>query len=182
MSVIVNVRGACGAGKSTLVKTVLDEETMKHGFMKKIESPGRRKPIGYVVGNLFVPGHYEIQNGGLDTIGDLERAHFWIREFFRKGFSVLFEGMNQKRDDRYLEGIRNDLAVVFVDIPIETCREGFAAKGQRRKQDYVKDTWGKARREQFRLRELGLRCFSEDTREKALERVRDILAHGRIGE
>ena len=152
---IVNVRGACGAGKSTLVKNVIPK-----GAAEKMFLPERKKPVGYIMKkqNLFVPGHYEIQNGGLDTIGDLDLAHRLIDEFAAKDFNVLFEGMNQKRDYGWIHKNKGKLVVVFLQPPLKACEKSFAAKGQSRSVDYVGQTWRKAKREITLFREMGVRC------------------------
>lgn len=180
MSTIVNVRGACGAGKSTLVKTILEDcRYAERPPSVWHYAPGRRKPMGYEMPehDLFVPGHYEIRNGGLDTIGDLRAAHAQIDRFASTGRNVLFEGMNQK-DDLY-EMSRLDavyrLRIVFLDLSLEDCRDGFAGKGQSRKEDYVLKTWQKARREIQWFQENHFSVETCGSREGALELVRTLL-------
>lgn len=152
MSIVINVRGACGAGKSTLVKNLLNElEFHDRPPCEWVHAPRRRKPVGYLFPekDLFVPGHYEIQNGGLDTIGDLNSAYRLIHKYVVLNRNVLFEGMNNRADEPHLSKLRDyaSLSVVFLDRTAEECEEGFRTKGQKRNIEYVQATWRKAQRE-----------------------------------
>jgi hypothetical protein len=117
---IVNVRGACGSGKSTVVRAVLRPDR-EWGV---IGQRGRKQPVGYVSvapSRLFVAGHYEIHMGGIDTFETIQEAYKWIEAFAAKGFHVLFEGKCQYRDLHLLLRLRRwGLTVLHLDV---TARE-----------------------------------------------------------
>lgn len=154
---IVNIRGGCGAGKSTLVRSVMN--TILGPMMKVTPLPGKKKISGYIYQdkNLFVPGHYEIQNGGLDTIGDLDAAYAMIRERAH-GYHVLYEGMNQKKDVMRVWELWNQqrLWVIMLNTSLDECIASFRAKGQRRDEKYVVQMHAKANRDVIALENLGV--------------------------
>jgi len=173
--IVVNVRGACGAGKSTLVRSYMNDR----GSCEAIHVLHRRKPLGYIAGKgLFVPGHYEIQNGGLDTMLDLRAAHAWIRKYLDMGNDILFEGMNNRDDKIHLRALHDrrdvELHLVFVDLPLSECEAGFRAKGQSRSVDYVGVTHRKAIREIAEYRRLGYNVHVGD-REQSAATVRRLF-------
>lgn len=85
---IISLRGANGSGKSTIVRAIMAQAS--HRQEQRI--PQRQKPIGYWCEfacradlpdtrphALYVPGHYEIANGGVDTLRYLDDAYAAIR-------------------------------------------------------------------------------------------------------
>jgi hypothetical protein len=121
--VIINIRGACGAGKSSVVRSVLGRRDW--GVIK--QRP-RRQPVGYVSvepTRLFVPGHYEIHMGGIDTFDRISEPFHWIRAFADSGFDVVFEGKCQEDDARYLLDLKKwGLVVLHLDVAVEDAVRG----------------------------------------------------------
>lgn len=122
---IYNIRGPCGAGKSTLVRTVLDcvrrgtQSVMAYDV--QVGGSRRRNPIGYVHQGrrLFIAGHYEREAmGGIDSFTSLEEAYGWISKYAGFGFDVLFEGKCQERDIPHLRSLAERWPVVAVCIGV----------------------------------------------------------------
>lgn len=93
---ILNIRGASGSGKSTLARHVMDAALRRAGGRCVLEfADGRRRPVGYRYTtskrSLVVLGHYEIANGGMDTV-ELDEGYRMIREWAGAGWDVLYEG------------------------------------------------------------------------------------------
>jgi len=137
---IISLRGTNGAGKSTLVRRIMKEYEERH----PISIEGRRKPIGYRfygVGKraLFIPGHYEIANGGIDTIKDLEQSYALIREYFYLGLNVLYEGKNMSDGVnlvmRYFK--QDEIRIVVIDTPVDICIQSVRDRGHSIKEETI---------------------------------------------
>lgn len=134
---IVNIRGTHGSGKSTIVRTLLDQ----------YDSPplglGKR-PEGYAVNvpsldrPLYVVGSYETACGGCDGIQPY--ALIWPRvvQYAALGH-VLFEGAlvsssygNIGRDS---EAYGTEFVFAFLDTPLEVCLARIAARRKARGDD-----------------------------------------------
>lgn len=106
--IAINIRGTGGSGKSTLVKRVMQAEGWAncHPWMRE----GRKRPAGYQlwkpnnqpssVPDLFVPGHYETDCGGCDTLKTVDEVYDGIGVSINRGSSVLYEGIMVADDVR----------------------------------------------------------------------------------
>jgi len=127
--VIINVRGPCASGKSTLVRTVmasypssarmLDGQAVKgYCFTRPGSVP------------LFVFGNYEREHdGGTDSIKRLSDVYDLVR-FYSKTAHVLFEGHADNDATKHvLELAKNrQVYVLFLDTPVEECERQFRAR------------------------------------------------------
>jgi predicted kinase len=131
--VIISLRGTSGAGKSHIVHSL----TRGLDVAQTLEKAGRRKPLGTVYflplgGFLMVPGHYQIANGGVDTLRTLDEAYELIREWDERGCHVLYEGKNMSdRAARALELHREkrDVRVIVINHPVNECVAAVRARG-----------------------------------------------------
>lgn len=102
MSVVVNLRGTGGSGKSTVVRRVMGRYLSR----MPLTEPGRRQPVGYVLEApdavpLYVVGHYETACGGCDTIKTVDRVYEMVSAVLRDGgHDVLYEGIMVQDDVR----------------------------------------------------------------------------------
>lgn len=130
MPLIINVRGGHGAGKSTLVRRVLDE----YGPRQPSYVPGRNRPLYYTcvksgLKPLMVLGTYENPTGGCDTIqsidgvGSIEVIFSTIRNGVSAGMAILFEGIvAQHSAGRLLDlNMEHPVDVVVLDTSLEDC-------------------------------------------------------------
>lgn len=169
---IINVMGGCGSGKSTLVRTLANE----FGRFNNIWA-GQKKPAGRVFTDrgIFVPGHYEIANGGIDTIGNLQFAYDLIEGQAKQGIDVLYEGMNQKTQVQNILRLNDKyypLEVVLLTTTLEDCVASVRQRGHTRHEDYIAQTHRKALRDADRLFKSGIKVFHLD-RARALSYVRE---------
>ena len=109
---IIQIRGASGSGKSTIVKSILEMDPHRHphhlGGDDKLDElvpahliVSRAKPIGYVVNvddflkPVYILGHYETPAGGCDTL--IPFGKNWVYKFAENlhdaGYDVIMEGM-----------------------------------------------------------------------------------------
>lgn len=91
---IINIRGTSGTGKSSVVRRVMTLYPQK----TRIKKEGRRQPLGYILEGfgprpLAIPGHYETDCGGCDTIATYEEIYDLVRQAHAAGHHVLYEGL-----------------------------------------------------------------------------------------
>lgn len=134
MSMILNLRGTSGAGKTECSRQIMTRYGW--GLPDRAEAlyrDGRRRPIAYRFRHpcggrpLAVLGHYEVTSGGCDTIGGadggLDAVFDLARELAGSGHDVLFEGLllssEHRRSQRLARSHR--LHVLLLDTPLERC-------------------------------------------------------------
>lgn len=91
---IINVQGTGGAGKSHVVRRIMDLYPIRTPRYRE----GRKQPIGYRCDkegytSLVVPGHYETPCGGCDTITKPSDVFLLVEEAALGGVNVIFEGI-----------------------------------------------------------------------------------------
>lgn len=129
---VIFLRGTNGAGKSTIVKRILRESEMT-----PVMIPNRRKPLLYrgifQSSDLSVLGHYEITNGGIDTLGGVGTAIALSVQEAALERHVLLEGKNlQDRTivrelcDRFSV---NDVVFVHVAHDVDDCVKSVRRRG-----------------------------------------------------
>lgn len=130
---IVNVRGPCASGKSTLVRGVMDEYEISEAVFE------RRAVRGYKLWTadrpaLHVLGNYERdQDGGTDSIKSLEQVYDLARQLSMKGH-VLFEGHADNDRVKHALALHRDgfpTYVVFLSTRPEECEREFRARYDR---------------------------------------------------
>lgn len=124
---IIQLRGTSGSGKSTLVRRVMQE----YPAVQTYRVPDRRRPIGYVLrrGDLrpvAIPGHYETDCGGCDTINGHDQIFDLVRRSHEEGHHVLFEGLLishefKRSSQMMLDGL--PFLVIGLEVPVETCEQ-----------------------------------------------------------
>lgn len=125
---IVQVRGASGSGKTSLVRAVMSGLRP----MGKWYVEGRKQPICLTFQKpgrpLCVLGNYQdgIATGGVDTITEKETPYRVAREASRQGFDVLMEGIFISIEywrTLYLHEAGFDRYDVFIDLSVDECTE-----------------------------------------------------------
>lgn len=187
---IINIRGANGAGKTTVVRRVMESYSVS--TPKFVD--GRNRPIGYVcdgpdrhagahLQRLFVPGSYENPTGGCDTIREIETIFDLVRTYADAGMSVLFEGIIAQHSKTRLNDLwraHRDLVVIVLDTSREACvqavRDRRVAKGDDRPLDpsNVEKEYRGVHSGKNALRSLGMRVEELD-RENAVARCVELL-------
>jgi predicted kinase len=178
--VIISLRGTNGAGKSTLVRAVV----ARYAQHEDLTTPGRRRPVGRLwrrqgpgVG-LFVLGHYEIANGGVDTLRSLDEAYEMIERYAAQGCDVLYEGKNMSDGPARLLQLHargRDCHAVLLDLPLQRCVASVRARGHSIKESTIARLHAKSRRDCEALGRAGVHVLIHDNRDGALESVLQLL-------
>lgn len=120
MNKIIQLRGTSGAGKSTIVKSLIELATWKTPhFVEK-----RKQPLYYDLtfatgAKLVVLGHYEIACGGCDTISGFDLIFNMVRQHADES-NVLFEGV-LLNDDYLRTKALGSVDVIFLNTTLEEC-------------------------------------------------------------
>lgn len=161
---IISLRGTNGAGKSTIVRQIMKS----YSTMTQIEYPGRRHPTGYILTSpglvpLFVPGHYEIANGGIDTLQSLDYAYSLIETHAGLGMNVLAEGKNMsdgcaRLHAMHLRGM--NVVAAHIDLSVKECTAAVRSRGHKIKIETIQKLHEKTIREMKKFAEDGVEIFS----------------------
>jgi len=161
--VIIKLFGTNGAGKSTIVRAIMRAYDRKIPLYQK----DRQKPFGYELGaegrqdyELFVPGHYEIANGGVDTLRDLDDAYSLIVKHAREGLNVLYEGKNMsdgtKRIVRLRLEQRLDARAILVSYPLADCIRAVRQRGHSIREKTIESLYERSFRDAKVLEDCGV--------------------------
>lgn len=185
---IINLRGAHGTGKSTIVRKVM----AMYGRREPIYiDTGRRIPIGYVCypknkrdRPLFVCGSYEHPTGGgCDNVPGVDLIFKHIRRYAKLDMDVLFEGIVAQHStpnalrlhDRY------DLRVILLRIGLKralrSVEQRRRARGETKTfnpENAIKE-YSHRSVTPSRLRGDGLRLYVCKTRRRSLQRITHLL-------
>jgi len=172
---IVSLRGTNGSGKSTIIRSVMK----MYEIVEPIRVPDRRKPIGYkldIPTSLYIPGHYEIANGGIDTLKSLDEAYDLIRHHHDAGFNVLYEGKNRTDGaTRLMKFDPCEVTIIIVDHPVHLCVESVRARGHAIKVETIEAIARKTTAQERIFTEAGYTVHRLG-REDALSKCADIVA------
>lgn len=163
---IIQIRGTSGSGKSTVMRKVMLAFPVGCDRWSPVQKEGRKQPLYYARGDIAIAGHYESPCGGCDTIGSARQVFELLQTELKLYKYVLCEGLLLSEDVKWTSQLRltNDLRVVFLTTPLETC---LVQIGQRRaeagndKPLNVKNTSNRVatiERARLKLEELGVRC------------------------
>jgi energy-coupling factor transporter ATP-binding protein EcfA2 len=184
VTVIVNIAGTSGSGKSTVVRQLL--AAGRH-TMPKID---RGRDIGFItyIGDhpIYVAGRYGVHDtAGCDCIKDVE---FWYETILEQARvnHVVYEGlfvMNHKRGLELMpkiEGIAT-MHIINLTTPWAVCRDSINERRQRRGQDNfdgnqrnLEGHMVRAKNFAFKLRQLGALTYNLD-REAAVVKLKELV-------
>lgn len=168
---IVFLLGGHGSGKSTAVRALMSEHDLS-----PVHADGRRHPLGYVDDTLFVVGHYEIPNGGADTVRPLEVLEKLVREQARRRH-VVFEGVGQAGFAKvvYRLARRLDVTAILLTTSLARCCKSVRSRGHVLSADGVSRSWTRCRNAALELERGGvkvLRLSREEAKIKLMELTR----------
>ena len=142
---IINVRGGSGAGKSTVIRAIMDRYSDRVPHLVV----GRKQPLWYDLHERGMPplrvlGHYETPCGGCDTISSnladpsekaMDYIHRLIRQADAGGIDVLYEGVILttilgQLPQLHAEGRK--IVVINLTSDLETCLTGISERRFRR--------------------------------------------------
>lgn len=177
---IISLRGTSGSGKTTLVRKIT---ALYAGGGTPVFVDGRRRayftthlrtdPNGRA---LVVPGHYDIANGGVDTLPDLDAAYAIARTADDDGHDVLMEGKCMSDGPPHalnlwrLEG--RDVRVIHVCESLAKCVRSVRNRGHHISEESIERTHGKVLRDVCTFRAMGMPHVRQESREECFNIVR----------
>lgn len=185
---IISVRGTSGAGKSYLVRAVTAAWATDGSVEIMYPAPRKRKPAGQIFRRgdrrLFVPGHYEIANGGIDTLPSLQYAYEMIYHHHEIGCDVLYEGKNMSDSTPPLIRLRDeydwDARVVLLATGLEQCVEGVRKRGHKIAETSIAKTYRKCEKDFERFKAAGLICLKADREQAAQEILKWLTTSAKV--
>jgi len=183
---IISIRGTNGSGKSTLVRWIMDDFAKNGGGVTMMKYPPekhKRKPMGYLCRNadqtkaLFVVGHYEIDNGGIDTVPSLDYAYDLALNHHMIGFDVIMEGKNFTESTAWLIKQHEnelDVRVVLIDTPVKECIKSVRKRGHKIQEKTIRALHARSRVQFKVFQKAGILSF-KGSRAQCLSKVRSWL-------
>lgn len=131
---IINIRGTNGAGKTHLVRRLM--ERLGPGIDIERIHPVKNRPFvcGREHSGVFFVGRYDVQNGGCDTLrwkGDAEWLTDLIVQTSKDGWHVVFEGLIASKwaTGRYLNMNRQtEFHAVLLSTDLDACLDSVNAR------------------------------------------------------
>jgi hypothetical protein len=111
---------------------------------------------------LFIPGHYEIANGGIDTLPSLNYAHDLILQHHEFGADVLFEGKNLTDNLKRILLMKEagiDIRVIFIDYSVDDCITAVKSRGHIIAERTIEQLDKKCKKEFALLRKTEVKCL-----------------------
>lgn len=129
---IVQLRGPSGAGKTTVMRRVMEMLGTPVRVRPK-DDPSRRSPslLAWPDKRVVVIGHYDVLCGGCDTIKSRERPFELARQAADQGATVLLEGLFTTMEFHRTVALQNDgyeRHDVFIRPPEAECRANVEAR------------------------------------------------------
>lgn len=177
---IVSIRGSNGSGKSTLVRRIVDL-VPRSCEIAYPEDMNKKKPMAQIlfpseIRRIFVPGHYAIRNGGIDTM-DLNYAYDVILKAHEDGADVLYEGHNYRDGAARLLLLRErglDVRTVLLTTNLQECIASVRARGHGICDETITKIYLRCLRDNDKFAAAGIPAEKLD-RDAALARVREWL-------
>jgi len=178
---IVTIVGTSGAGKSTVVRQLI--EAMPPGQLVRRE---QNQEIGRILnGTIFIAGRYdEWDTAGCDTIKDVGFWYGLFAQKAREGYHVVFEGLFMMNHTRGLDLVKTRIAPVHIlhlQTTLDECKIAINARRLRRGQTEFKRSWDntkghikRAANYAGKLKDIGA-TVHKVTREDALAKLMDLL-------
>ena len=178
---VVSLRGTSGSGKSTLAREIMK----MHPVVLGMHSEGRKNPLCLICcsddgdgPSLMVPGHYDIANGGVDTLPSLGVAYDLIETAIDAGHDVLYEGKNMSDGAKRVLALHRagkaDVHVVYLDTPLDECVARVRKRGHKIAKASIEKTMKKCQRDATALRAAGVNVHVLSCGD-ALKKIREVL-------
>lgn len=177
---IISLRGTNGAGKSTIVRKIMNLYEFEHHVYEEC----RKKPLSTMLRRehtfpfeLMIPGHYEIANGGVDTLPSLDKAYSLIEAAHEAGVHVLYEGKNMSDGPQRLIALHErgwPVTVVVIKIDTDKAVASVRKRGHGIKAETVAQLNVKMQKQIATFGKAGVPVFHL-SRTAALKKVKELL-------
>jgi predicted ABC-type ATPase len=178
---IISLRGTSGSGKSSLVRRVTrhyEGGGVPHfvdGRRRAYYTTWSREPRSGT--SLAILGHYDIANGGVDTLGTLDEAYDLARHLHGPTRDVIMEGKCMSDGVTHVSRLRHsgqEINVVHINTPVDQCIESVRKRGHNIAEDSIRRTNEKILRDMETIRGF-CHTFTGD-REQCYRKVTEWLA------
>jgi len=180
MTIIVNIAGTSGAGKTAVVRHLIANSTHAATMWATVGEQTEEREVGRVVHlgerSIFIAGRYDedLDSGGCDTIHDIS---FWFDTFWEQAqtHDVVFEGLFVMNHTRGLGLARKSLDagkpfhVISLTTPLEQCKVSINERRARRGQGAFDRSWRnvegnvvRANNFAFKLKQIGATVYKLD--------------------
>lgn len=149
MTHIINIRGTSGSGKSTAVRAIMNlaAQLSKEGVQPFYADPmvfgkKRKAPLFYLCRfpdhpDVAVLGSYGADCGGCDTLPNYYFIMELIKERYREGSHVLFEGLLLSHDKKQVTALhewlgKKDFTVMELTESLDTCIQSVSDRRMRK--------------------------------------------------
>lgn len=158
---VVNLRGANGSGKSTIVKKFLAK-----GYDECYGMLGPRRPEAYrvVAPNkewLYVLGPYQTATGGVDALGAPLIEFLYMLEKYSKKGHVLFESVVISTTfgavGAWMADHKDNVIVAYLDTSYEECIRALSQRGANQGTAHVAEKVKSVSRTKTLMEEAGIR-------------------------
>lgn len=162
---IIQVRGTGGSGKTWVIRQVLDR-LRKEKTVEEVYVDGRRKPLYYKTGAVYILGHYEAACGGCDNVGSSVDVYNLTKQILDDDPEalILCEGLLLGEDVVWTSKLP-DVQVYYLNTPFDRCIQQIESrrKASNRAQkplntEKVKTRGRSIERSRGRLEALGVYC------------------------
>lgn len=169
---IYTIRGTNGSGKSTIVHRLLEE----YGTYEQVwsDNPNRRRPDALILispwyKDVVVIGHYKIQNGGMDTLKDLDYCYNLALKYHLLGYDVIMEGKNMSDSvDNLSIFSPKDVCAIFLNTPLDVCIASVRDRGHNIQEKTIVSIFRKMNNQRLEMIDLHYKVKLMD-REEAYE-------------
>lgn len=177
---IISLRGTNGSGKSTIVRDVMN----RCESVKALMLPFRKKPAGYFLRlgekPIFIPGHYEIANGGVDTLDSLDTAYNMMLAVHELACDIIYEGKNMSDGIKrvmLMHEAKIDIRIIYLTTPLDVCVKSVRERGHNIKESTITAIYNKCEHQYVALKEFGVNTVKA-SREDALRYIFNWLEIG----
>ena len=127
----------------------------------------------------MVPGHYDIANGGVDTLKTLDEAYKLAEEFAAKDYDVLMEGKCMSDGPPHALNLhykKLDVRVVHINEPLAKCIASVRKRGHNIAEHSIEKTHDKILKDISQFRTFKLPHVRQERRAECYEIIKHWLA------
>lgn len=192
---IIQIRGTSGSGKTWVMRKVMDQvgELQIPSLCKGRPGwesqyvEGRKKPLTYRRGLIYICGHYQSNCGGCDNVGSAAAVHELTCNLVGDPCNakvVLQEGLLLSEDSKWASilAMEHDVRIIYLTTPIDQCveqiksRRALVGNEKPLKEDNTRNRVSVIERSRKKLTDLGIlcrRCSSTQAPQIILDWIKD---------
>ena len=166
---IIMIRGTSGSGKTWAMRSAMSDLEIDCPEPEKGMVEGRKKPLWYRYGTVFILGHYEATCGGCDNVGSARKVYELWQKLMEKFDSpiIICEGLLLSEDAKWTKEAKDngwDPRVIYLNTDVEHCitqikeRRKAAGNDKPLNEKNTRHRVNVIKRSRVRLEEMGVPC------------------------